>query len=592
MKQSFPGFRLLSLLHSGRRVQVFRAVDRNTDSRVILKALRSEHPPLRDIARLRHEFELLKLFDHDNIVRARGFIRDGPRVALILEDFGGDSLRIHHCVNGVELDLFIWIALQVTVSIREVHRAGVLHKDIKPENIIVDLETQRLALTDFSIASNLSQERRLALSPDFLEGSLNYLSPEQTGRMNRPVDHRSDFYSLGVTFYELLTGTTPFRADEALEMVHAHIARQPVAPRELRPEIPKVLSSIVMRLLAKNAEDRYQSSRGLLADLRRFAAAHKAGTVDDFELGEYDHSDRFSVSTALVGRESQLRSLSEAFERVCLGGNETALIGGPAGIGKSALVHELQRTLAARRGAFISGKFDALAHRSPYAALATALRELVLTLLGAPARVLKAWREAIAEAVGQNGQLLVEMIPELGVLLGPQPVVPTMPMAEAADRFQSVLRRFITALACEDHPLVIFLDDLQWADLATLKLIEDLGSDFELAYVLWIGTYRNDEVSPEHPMMRMRQALGDAQAALTTQVLEPLDAPAVAQIVRASLHAWDRDDVVPLAASVHTRSHGNPFFIRALLTTLHEANILRFDQDRGRWTWDLEAVAS
>ncbi len=588
MKQWFPGFRFGSLVHSGNRVQVVRAVNRNTNARVILKVLRSEHPPLRDVARLRHEYELLKLFDTDRMIRTQGLLRNGPRVAIILEDFGGTSLREHVVATGIDFDFFIWLALQATEAIGEVHRAGVLHKDIKPDNMIVDLHTKRLALIDLSIASKLSQERRQPVAPDVLEGSLSYLSPEQTGRMNRPVDYRSDFYSLGITFYELLTGVTPFRAHDALELIHAHIARRPVAPREVRADVPEVLSDIVMRLLAKNAEERYQSSRGLLADLRQFADARDV----TFDLGKNDRSERFRVSTALVGREPQLQSLTQAFERVCVGGNETVLISGTAGIGKSALVHELQRSLAAQRGAFIAGKFDALAHRSPYAALATALRQLVLNLLGAPATVLDTWRAAISEAVGQNGQLLVEMIPELEVLLGPQPAVPTMPMAEAADRFQSVLRRFIAALAREDHPLVIFLDDLQWADLATLKLIEDLGADFELAYVLWIGTYRNDEVPPEHPLWRMRQALVDAQAALTSFLLTPLDPAAVTQIVRASLQASGSDDVEPLAQMIHARSHGNPFFIRALLTTLHEADILHFDRDRGRWTWELDEVAS
>jgi len=585
---SLPGYTTGAVLHVGARTRVFRGV-RDSDGRpVIIKALRCEHPSPREHARLRHEFELLRRFDDDRITRALELVDRGPQAALILEDIGGESLRPRIPDDGVDVSEFLDLAVRIAEALEVIHAQRVLHMDIKPDNIIVTADDMRVAITDFSIASVLTEER--PLTPEVLEGSLSYISPEQTGRMNRPVDYRSDFYSLGVTFYELLTGALPFRAQDPLELVHAHIARRPVPPDLLREEIPPLLSRIVLRLLEKNAEDRYQSLAGLLGDLRRAREADDDDReIVDFPLGLLDRSERFSLSTTLVGREAETALVMSAFDRACAGGNELILIGGPGGIGKSALVRELERPLAERRGAFVAGKFDALDHGAPYSALARALRELVLRILGTPEDRLREWRRALTGALGQNAQLVIQMIPELGTLLGPQPPVPKMPPAETANRFHAALRQLIGAFARDDHPLAIFLDDLQWADLATLTLIEDLVGGLELAHVLWIGTFRDSEVSSDHPLARMRAALIQAGASLTEKLLAPLSQANVGQIIAGTLH-MEVDAVAPLTGAVHQSSEGNPFFVRALLEMLHEESVLRFDRALSRWTWDMSQI--
>lgn len=585
MNSRFTGYRVTSQVHHGRRTQVLRARRVRDNRPVILKTVRHEHPPIRDVARLRHEFTLLKKLDVPGVVSALELLGSGSRPALVLEDFEGESLRRKIPPQGLALDDFFWVAKAAVKALGHIHSANILHKDIKPDNLIVHFDRRQLAIADFSIASQLSEERLSSQTFNILEGSLAYLSPEQTGRMNRPVDYRSDYYSLGVTFYELLCGELPFQVTDTLELLHAHIARHPLSPKERRPNLPAPLAGLVMHLLEKQPENRYQSTEGLLTDLRLI----EQGVDDTFVVGRHETHERFVIASTLVGRSRELKSLGDAYDRACLGSNECVLIGGPAGIGKSVLVHELQRTMAVRRGAFVAGKFDALAHISPYAALATALRTLINQTLGAPERELEMWRTTVCAAVGGSGQLLVELIPELEVLLGPQPPVPAMPPTESANRFHNVLRAFMISLAREDRPLTVFLDDLQWSDLATLKLIEDLATDFELAHILWIGTYRDGEVSASHPLTRVLQALRDAEVGLTEIALTPLSVENVCTWVSATLHS-EPAAVFEFAQRIHHLSRGNPFFVRAVLSKLHELGAIYFDPKNASWAWSLAAV--
>ncbi len=580
-----PGYEVASIVREGRGTVILRALRLADRAPVILKTFRREHPSLRDAARLRHEHAVLARFDDDRVVRTHGLVAVGSRVALVLEDFAGDALRERLPAGGIPLASFLELAPRIVRALALVHAAGVLHKDIKPDNIIVGPDLQRVALADFSIASVLSEERSAPASPEVLEGSLAYLSPEQTGRMNRPVDYRTDYYSLGATFYELLTGELPFRSSDPLELIHAHVARLPLAPATLRPEIPAPLSALVLRLMAKNAEDRYQSAAGLLADLehiRRALAEH--GAVPDFALGQADHSDRFILSAALYGREDAARALLDAFERACAGSNELVLLAGPAGIGKSALVREIHRPMVRHRGYFISGKFDQFGRDTPYSALAQALRELVLRILGEPESRLVGWRRNLQAALGPNARVVLDVVPDLGRLLGPQPPVPEVPPAEAANRFHGTLRALIRAFADERHPVAIFLDDLQWSDLATLKLIEDLVGDPDLPHLLWIGAYRDAEVPPEHPLERTRGALQAAGAAVSTLILPPLHQTQIARLIGDTLRCGD-EPAAALAGLIHRRSEGNPFFVRTYLQSLHDQGVLQFDPARGGWAW-------
>jgi predicted ATPase/signal transduction histidine kinase/tRNA A-37 threonylcarbamoyl transferase component Bud32 len=584
---AIPGYELVTVLREGRSTVILRA-RRGLDHRsVIIKTFRREHPSLRDVARLRHEHAVLSRFDDDGILRPLDFVVSGSRAALVLEDFDGASLREYIPPEGLTVAAFLALAPRIVRALAVVHAAGVLHKDIKPDNIIADPDLRRVALADFSIASVLTEERSAASSPEVLEGSLAYLSPEQTGRMNRPVDYRTDYYSLGATFYELLTGVLPFRSADPLELVHAHVARLPVAPDVQNPSIPAPLSQLVMRLLEKNAEARYQSSAGLLADLERMRAQWREhGAIESFPLGQDDRSEHFILPAALYGREQAAAELLAAFERACVGGNELLLLSGPAGIGKSALIREIHRPMVRHRGYFISGKFDQFGRDTPYSALAQALRELVLRILGEPEGRLVGWRKALHEALGSNARVVLDVVPDLERLLGPQPAIPDLPPTESANRFHATLRALIRAFADERHPVAIFLDDLQWSDFATLKLIEALVGDPELPHLLWIGAYRDDEVTPDHPLERTIAALKAAGAAVSRRTLPPLGPAEVGRMIADTLRCSEAE-AAGLAELVHGRSEGNPFFVRTYLQSLHEQGVLQFDRSRAAWTWDL-----
>ncbi|MCA9714425.1 MAG: AAA family ATPase, partial [Myxococcales bacterium] len=437
----------------------------------------------------------------------------------------------------------------------------------------------------------LDAERGALASADVLEGTLAYLSPEQTGRMNRLVDYRADFYSLGVTLYELLTGQLPFHAPDAMGLVHAHVARVPVSPQALLPSIPAPLSEITMRLLAKNAEDRYQSASGILADLERVRDALRTrDEVESFTLAADDTYERFRLPAKLYGRAASREAILAAFERASAGGNELLLIGGPSGIGKSALIRELHREMVKLRGHFVTGKFDLQERDRPYAAVAQALRALARALLLEPEDRLRAWASALRTALGPNGQVALDLAPELERVIGPQPPLRPLPPSETANRFRVTTHALFKALAGERHPLVLFLDDLQWSDLATLQLIEQLAADPELTHVLWIGAYRDSEVPADHNLERAVAALLEAGAAVERLTLGPLDEEPIALLLVDALHHAP-DVVRPLAALLREKTEGNPFFVRAYLESLHERGELRFDQRRGSWTWSLDQVA-
>ncbi len=587
---TIPGYEVATVLREGRSTVILRALRSLDRQPVVIKTFRRDHPSLRDIARLRHEHAILTRFDDDGVLRTLDFVVTGSRAALVLEDFAGESLRESIPAGGFPVAAFLELAPRIVRALAVVHAAGVLHKDIKPDNIIADAALRRVALADFSIASVLAEERSAAASPEVLEGSLAYLSPEQTGRMNRPVDYRTDYYSLGATFYELLTGVLPFRSTDPLELVHAHVARLPLAPAVHDPKIPEPLSRLVMRLMAKNAEARYQSSAGLLADLEHMRVLWQAhGRIEPFALGEHDRSEHFLLPAALYGREDAAEALLTAFERVCAGGNELLLLAGPGGIGKSALVREIHRPMVRHRGYFISGKFDQFGRDTPYSALAQALRELVLRILGEPEARLIAWRASLQAALGSNARVVLDVVPDLERLLGPQPPIPELPPTESANRFHGTLRALIRAFADERHPVAIFLDDLQWSDLATLKLIEALVGDPELPHLLWIGAYRDNEVAPEHPLERTHAALKAAGATVERRTLSPLTQAEVAHMIADTLRCSEAE-AEGLAGLVHGRSEGNPFFVRTYLQSLYEQGVLRFDHARAVWAWDMARV--
>lgn len=552
----------------------------------------AEQPSPQALRRLEHEWSLAPELDTAWAAQPLRLSRYQGRTVLILKNPGGellDRLIERQRRHSFDLTRFLRIAIGLAAAVGQAHRQGLIHKDVKPENVLVD-ETGRAWLTGFGVASQLPQERQVPTSPEIIGGSLAYMSPEQTGRMNRSIDSRSDLYSLGVTLYQMFTGVLPFTAADALEWIHCHIARQPAAPIE-QAAVPETLSAIILKLLSKNAEERYQTAAGLEADLRRCLLEWELhGYIHPFPLGMDDSSDRLLIAEKLYGREREVETLVAAFDRVVtLGAAEFVLVSGYSGIGKSSVVNELHKVLVPPRGLFAAGKFDQYKRDVPYATLAQAFQTMVRQILVKGEEEVDRWRRGLLEALGPNGQLVVNLIPELEFIIGKQPSVSELPAQEARGRFQLVFRRFLSAFATADHPLALFLDDLQWLDTATLELLERLVTDPDVRHVLIIGAYRDNEVGPSHPLSRTLAGIRDRGARIQEIVLQPLGLDDVERLVADALHC-NENSVAALALLVHEKTGGNPFFAIQFFTSLADEGLVRFDQSSAGWGWDLDRI--
>ena len=552
----------------------------------------SERPPPAVLDRLAREYELRDELDASWAARPLALARDSGRTALLLEDPGGEPLV--RLIDGpMEVERFLRLAIGIGTALGKAHDRGLVHKDVKPANILVDCTDGRTRLTGFGIASRLPRERQAPEPPEVIAGTLAYMAPEQTGRMNRSINSRSDLYALGVTFYQMLAGSLPFSAADPMEWVHCHIARKPVTPSERLESIPAAISGIVMKLLAKAAEDRYQTAAGLERDLRRCLGEwERDGRIEPFALGERDRSDRLIIPEKLYGREHEVEMLLAAFDRVIESSTpELVLVSGYSGIGKSSVVNELHKPLAPPRGLFASGKFDQYKRDIPYATLAQAFQSLIRPLLGKSEADLAPWRAALAEALGQNGQLMVALIPELELLIGTQPSAPELPPQDAQRRFQLVFRRMLGVFARPEHPLALFLDDLQWLDAATLDLLEHLATQPELRHVLLVGAYRDNEVTPAHPLMQRLAAIRSAGGRLQEIVLAPLGLDDVGRLIADALQCTPAR-AAPLTRLVQEKTAGNPFFTNQFLTALAEEGLLAVDNGVGQWVWDLDRIGA
>jgi PAS domain S-box-containing protein len=512
------------------------------------------------------------------------------RLTLLLEDPGGEVLE-RLLGHPLELTQCLRMAIGLAVALGRLHARGLIHKDIKPANILVHVGTGRVWLTGFGMASRLPRERQAPAPPEVIAGTFAYMAPEQTGRMNRSIDARSDLYALGVTLYEMLTGTLPFTASDPLEWIHCHIARQPVPPSERVSGLPGPVTAIVLKLLAKTAEDRYQTAAGVEADLRCCLTAWEAyGRIDPFPLGAHDASDRLLIPEKLYGREAEIDALGDAFDRVVTHGTtELVLVSGYAGIGKSSTVNELHQVLVPPRGLFAAGKFDQYKRDIPYPTLAQAFQSLVRQLLSKNDTELGQWRHELLEALGPNGQLVVNLIPELALIIGGQPPVPDVPPQDAQNRFQLVFRRFLGVFARPEHPLALFLDDLQWLDTATLELLERLVTEAEVRHLLLVGAYRDNEVGPSHPLMRTLEVIRNSGGRVQEIVLAPLKLEDVERLVADALHA-EREHVRLLAELVCEKTGGNPFFAIQFVAALVDEGLLVFDPDASAWQWDMDRI--
>ncbi len=581
---------VLEALRKDEEFILYRGRSQADGPQVLLLSPVAEHPTPESLKRLEHECSLREVLDPAWSARPIAVVRHADRTVLELEDPGGVPLDE---LLGSPLDLVIFLRLAVSLSaaIDHLHERGIIHKDIKPANVLVNHVTGQCWLRGFGIASKLPRERQSAEPPEFLAGTLAYMAPEQTGRMNRCVDCRSDLYSLGVTLYEMLTGNLPFMASDPMEWVHCHIARKPVPPSERFEKVPASVSAIIMKLLAKTAEERYQTAAGAESDLRRCLTDWESQwRVNEFALGEQDTPDRLLIPEKLYGRGREIDTLLAAFDRIVAGGApELVLVSGYSGIGKSSVVNELQKVLVLPRGLFAFGKFDQYKRDIPYATLAQAFQGLIRPLLSKSDAGLSHWRDALREAVGPNGRLIVDLVPELALILGEQPPLPELPPQHAQRRFQLVLRRFIGVFARREHPLALFLDDLQWLDAATLDLIEDLLIHPDVQHLLLIGAYRDNEVNATHPLMRKLEAIHGAGALVQEITLAPLAKEDLEGLIADSLHCAP-ERAAPLAQVVHQKTGGNPFFAIQFISALAEEGLLTFDHGSRRWSWDLSLI--
>ncbi|MEH2159367.1 ATP-binding protein, partial [Nostoc sp.] len=590
-------YQIIKKIYESANSLVYQAILKPDNQSVILKILKENYPTPSELTRYKQEYEVTRSLNTHGVIKAYDLQRYENSLVIFLEEFGGESLKLLMCNRQFTLKEFLSIAIKITESLEAIHAANIIHKDINPSNIVYNPKTKQLKIIDFGISTRLSRENQTVGNIERLEGTLAYIAPEQTGRMNRGIDYRSDFYSLGATFYELLTNQLPFATTDPIELVHCHIAQQPVPPHEFVETlnstsqlIPKAVSDIVMKLLAKTPEERYQSAWGIKADLETCNdQLQNLGQIDEFCLASHDICDRFIIPEKLYGREEEVTQLLTTFERVSQGSTEIMLVSGYSGIGKTALVNEVHKPILRQRGYFISGKFDQLQRDIPYAAIALAFQDLIRQLLTESEAALQTWKRELLAALNPNAQVIIDVIPELEQIIGKQQPVEQLGATEAQNRFNLFFQRFITVFAQEEHPLVIFLDDLQWADLASLKLIELLITDADSQYLLIIGAYRENEVDATHPLMKTLEQIRKEGVSVKKISLQPLKIEYINQLIADTL-SCSIEKSKNLAELVTNKTQGNPFFSNQLLQFLYKEKFFKLELNKNVWYWNIEEI--
>ena len=585
---TFPGHTLIEQIDSTSRCSRYRARVDGQNRTVVIKVLHGARISPAEMARLRHEHALIRGLEIEGIIRPLDVIELDGCIALVMEDFDGVPLgRI--IGDGLEIGAFLELASGLAEILSELHQHDITHRSIKPGNILIHRGKKRIGLTDFGIASEIAHLHDEIYNPWVIQEVLAYISPEQTGRMNCPVDYRSDLYSLGVTFYQMLTGRVPFISKDPMEIINAQIARSPIPPHPENPAVPPAVSGIVMKLLAKAPQERYQNSAGLLADLRECRhRLHSTGRIEPFTLASQDISTRFIIPQLLVGREAELAHLGSSLDRVSRGRAEVLLVSGEPGIGKSALIQELHKPIVARRGYFLAGKYEELRRYLPYSGIIQAFQALARHILSESEERIREWKQRIAAALGENARIITDAIPEMVPVVGEGPPIAVLGPEETRNRFNLVFKNFVRALCGQSHPVVIFLDDLQWADTASLNLIQTIACDPDLRYLLIIGAYRNSEVPAHHPLMLAMDSIRASGTPISTMSLGPLDPEDVCKLIATFLR--NPEPVCqPLANLIHDKTKGNPFFVTQFLKTLYAERHIVLSPREG-WTWDIRKV--
>jgi len=587
---TIPGFSISGLINSNAGSVVYRGHENNGNSPVIIKVYNNENPSQTDINKIKREYNIAEDLNDEGIVQPFNLIPFHNSFVLVMKDFGGTALSTIMAEHRIELMPCIELSFKLAKSLGKMHQKGVIHKDIKPANIILNEKTGEVRLTDFSIASHISGERQAIVNPDLLEGTLAYISPEQTGRMNRSIDHRADLYSFGVVMYEMLTGRLPFRSTDAMELIHSHMAVPPLPPKDINQNVPGPLSDIVMILLAKNAEDRYHSAFGLRYDLEECIRQLKvSGNIDIFTLAAKDIPTTLQIPEKLYGREPELNKLVNAFSEVVKGESQIVLVKGAPGIGKSVLINELHKPVIKHKGCFISGKFDQFNRDVPYSALRHAFQDLSRQVLSERTERIHLLQKEIRNAVGHNGQIIIDLIPEMELIIGKQQPVEPLPPTQAQNRFNMVFTKFVKIFARKEHPLVLFLDDMQWADRATLKLMELLSTTPGINSLLVIGAFRDQEVDASHPLIETLEEVNKAGTTVTELMLTPLSVTGTLSMIIDTL-ACGKQDAETLAELVMAKTYGNPFFVNQFLKSLYQQEMIFFSTESYSWKFDTESI--
>ena len=588
---TLSGYRMTEKIYDSSRTLVYRAQREIDNQAVVIKFLKNEYPSLHELVQFRNQYTLAKNLDIEGIVHPYALENYKNGFALIMEDVGAVSLHKYITTNPLPLQLFFNVAIAIAKILEGFYENRIIHKDIKPQNILINPETKRVKLIDFSIASLLPRETQDIKNPNVLEGTLAYLSPEQTGRMNRGIDYRTDFYSLGVTFYELLTGQRPFQSNDPMELVHCHIAKMPTLPIQVNAAIPQSVNDIIMKLMMKPAEERYQTAFGLRKDLENCQQQWtNNGSIMPFTLGQRDISARFNIPEKLYGRKTEVATLLAAFDRVSEGNTEMMLITGFSGVGKTALVSEIHKPIVRQRAYFVKGKFDQFKRDIPFSAFVQALQMFMQQLSAESNKQVQAWQTKILQALGNDGQVIIEVIPELKHIIGKQPPVRELEGHAAQNRFDFLFHKFINVFTTAKHPLVIFLDDLQWIDSASLKLLLLLMSKTDNHHLLLVGAYRDNEVNAAHPLMLTLEEIRKTTALVNQITLAPLKLAELNHLIADTL-SCPSENAKPLASLVIQKTQGNPYFTNQFLRFLHEKSLISFDFKCGYWQCDIAQVA-
>ncbi|MCB1144263.1 MAG: diguanylate cyclase [Leptospiraceae bacterium] len=584
-------YEIKNLVYESSNSLIYRAIHKQTRKPFVLKRLREDYPSPGQIKKLENEFKIAKSLNHPNIIQVQSLEKWNHTYVLVMEDIGAESFTDLIPQKNLSIDSFLKLSISIVESLIHLHSKNIIHKDVNPSNIIWNPDTNQIKLIDFGLSSYIQQNLD-STSMDHLEGTLAYISPEQTGRISRGLDHRTDLYSLGATFYFLLTGVQPFVCNDSLEYVHSHLALTPLSPNEINNAIPTTLSGILMKLMEKDADRRYKSALGLKKDLERSLGEWEAcSSISEFPPGLEDVSHIFRLPDKLYGREEDLLDLENCLHSVLEGNKEFVLIHGISGIGKSALIREFKRKSSISHPYFISGKFDQFKRNIPYDSILQAFRELIQQILSETDERISKWKSLLDLALGENAQLIIDVIPELELIIGKKNEVDTLGFIEAQNRFNLVFINFIKVLSSEENPLVIFLDDLQWADLSSLNILQMLFSGQSNLSILILGTYRDNEVSPSHPLQITLDDIRNSGFIIRSIKLKSLDPDQINTLISDSLQI-SSDKTTSLSELCFQKTHGNPFFVVQLIKTLIDTNFIYFSQSEMDWKWEIEKIQS